>query len=124
MTQYITDLIISVLAIGLGYAMLRYSLGRYLIFVNEKKYDSKKVSKVAGTYIMAYGFISIILLVVRYFTQGNKIGKALDTASIVVMLIIGALIYYNIHKSCKIEKQEEAKQPYKKKKKKKKKKKR
>lgn len=124
MTGLYTDLIIGVLAIALGYATLRYNLGRYIIFVNEKKYDNNKVAKVAGTHIMAYGFISIILLVARYFTMGNKVGDALNKASIAVLFIIGAFMYYNIRKSCKIEKTEEVKDFNRKKKKKKKKKKR
>ncbi|MCC3869625.1 hypothetical protein [Terrisporobacter mayombei] len=107
MTGLYTDLMIGLLAIALGYATLRYNLGRYIIFVNEKKYDNKKVAKVAGTHIMAYGFISIILLVGRYFTIGNKVGDALNKASIAVLFIIGAIMYYNIRKSCKIEKKEE-----------------
>ncbi|WP_018589083.1 hypothetical protein [Terrisporobacter glycolicus] len=107
MTGLYTDLMIGLLAIALGYATLRYNLGRYIIFVNEKKYDNKKVAKVAGTHIMAYGFISIILLVARYFTMGNKVGDALNKASIAVLFIIGAIMYYNIRKSCKIEKKEE-----------------
>lgn len=107
MTGLYTDLMIGLLAIALGYATLRYNLGRYIIFVNEKKYDNKKVAKVAGTHIMAYGFISIILLVARYFTMGNKLGDALNKASIAVLFIIGAIMYYNIRKSCKIEKKEE-----------------
>jgi len=107
MTGLYTDLMIGILAIALGYATLRYNLGRYIIFVNEKKYDNKKVAKVAGTHIMAYGFISIILLVGRYFTMGNKVGDALNKASIAVLFIIGAIMYYNIRKSCKIEKKEE-----------------
>lgn len=107
MTGLYTDLMIGLLAIALGYATLRYNLGRYIIFVNEKKYDNKKVAKVAGTHIMAYGFISIILLVGRYFTMGNKVGDALNKASIAVLFIIGAIMYYNIRKSCKIEKKEE-----------------
>lgn len=124
MTGLYMDLIIGILAIGLGYATIRYNLGSYIIFVNEKKYDNKKVAKVAGTYIMAYGFISIILLVARYFTMGNKVGNALDKASIAVVFIIGAFMYYNIRKSCKIVKTEESdkKGIHKKKKKKKKKK--
>lgn len=124
MTGLYMDLIIGVFAVVLGYATLRYNLGRYIIFVNEKKYDSKKVGKVAGTHIMSYGFISIILLVARYFTAGNKVGDALNKASIAVLFIIGALMYYNIRKSCKIEKKEEpqVKGMNKKKKKKKKKK--
>lgn len=125
MTGLYTDLMIGLLAIALGYATLRYNLGRYIIFVNEKKYDNKKVAKVAGTHIMAYGFISIILLVARYFTMGNKVGDALNKASIAVLFIIGAIMYYNIRKSCKIEKKEEPEiKGIKKKKKKKKKKKR
>ena len=107
MTGLYTDLMIGILAIALGYATLRYNLGRYIIFVNEKKYDNKKVAKVAGTHIMAYGFISIILLVGRYFTMGNKVGDALNKASIAVLFIIGAIMYYNIRKSCEIEKKEE-----------------
>lgn len=107
MTGLYTDLMIGLLAIALGYATLRYNLGRYIIFVNEKKYDNKKVAKVAGTHIMAYGFISIILSVARYFTMGNKVGDALNKASIAVLFIIGAIMYYNIRKSCKIEKKEE-----------------
>ncbi|MDZ4910534.1 hypothetical protein GNF68_16195, partial [Clostridium perfringens] len=99
MTGLYTDLMIGLLAIALGYATLRYNLGRYIIFVNEKKYDNKKVAKVAGTHIMAYGFISIILLVGRYFTMGNKVGDALNKASIAVLFIIGAIMYYNIRKS-------------------------
>ena len=86
------DLIIGILAVGLGYAILRYNLGHYITFVNEKKYDNKKVAKVAGTHIMAYGFISIILLIARYFTIGNKVGDALNKASIAVLFIIGALM--------------------------------
>lgn len=125
MTGLYTDLMIGLLAIALGYATLRYNLGRYIIFVNEKKYDNKKVAKVAGTHIMAYGFISIILSVARYFTMGNKVGDALNKASIAVLFIIGAIMYYNIRKSCKIEKKEEPEiKGIKKKKKKKKKKKR
>lgn len=126
MTGLYMDLIIGVLAIVLGYATLKYNLGRYIVFVNEKKYDNDKVAKVAGTHIMAYGFITIILLVARYFTMGNKIGDALNKASIAILFIIGAFMYYNIRKSCKIEKKEESevKVINKKKKKKKKKKKR
>jgi len=124
MTGLYTDLMIGILAIALGYATLRYNLGRYIIFVSEKKYDNKKVAKVAGTHIMAYGFISIILLVARYFTMGNKVGDALNKASIAVLFIIGAMMYYNIRKSCKIEKKEEPEVKGVKKKKKKKKKKR
>ena len=118
------DLIIGILAVGLGYAILRYNLGHYITFVNEKKYDNKKVAKVAGTHIMAYGFISIILLIARYFTIGNKVGDALNKASIAVLFIIGALMYYNIYKSCKIEKKELEVKSIKKKKNKKKKKRR
>ena len=126
MTGLYMDLIIGILAVGLGYAILRYNLGHYITFVNEKKYDNKKVAKVAGTHIMAYGFISIILLIARYFTIGNKVGDALNKASIAVLFIIGALMYYNIYKSCKIEKkvEPEVKIINKKKKKKRKKKKR
>ncbi|MCC3862722.1 hypothetical protein K0040_00165 [Terrisporobacter petrolearius] len=124
MTGLYTDLMIGILAIALGYATLRYNLGRYIIFVSEKKYDNKKVAKVSGTHIMAYGFISIILLVARYFTMGNKVGDALNKASIAVLFIIGAIMYYNIRKSCKIEKKEEPEVKGVKKKKKKKKKKR
>ena len=107
MTGLYMDLIIGILAVGLGYAILRYNLGHYITFVNEKKYDIKKVAKVAGTHIMAYGFISIILLIARYFTIGNKVADALNKAGIAVLFIIGALMYYNIYKSCKIEKKEE-----------------
>ena len=107
MTGLYMDLIIGILAVGLGYAILRYNLGHYITFVNEKKYDNKKVAKVAGTHIMAYGFISIILLIARYFTIGSKVGDALNKAGIAVLFIIGALMYYNIYKSCKIEKKEE-----------------
>lgn len=124
MTGLYTDLIIGILAIGLGYATLRYNLGRHIIFVNEKKYDNKKVAKVAGTHIMAYGFISLILLVARYFTMGNKVGDALNKASIVVLFIIGGFMYYNIRKSCKLVKKEEPEVKGIKKKKKKKKRKR
>ena len=124
MTGLYMDLIIGILAVGLGYAILRYNLGHYITFVNEKKYDNKKVAKVAGTHIMAYGFISIILLIARYFTIGNKVGDALNKASIAVLFIIGALMYYNIYKSCKIEKKEELEVKSIKKKKNKKKKKR
>lgn len=124
MTELYMDLVVGVLAVVLGYLTLKHNLGRYIILVNEKKYDSDKVGKVAGTHIMAYGIISIILLVARYFTMGNRIGNALDKASIAVLVIIGALMYYNINKSCKIEKKEEPEGTviYKKKKKKKKKK--
>lgn len=107
MTGLYTDLIIGILAVVLGYATLRYSLGNHIIFVNEKKYDNEKVAKVAGTHIMAYGFITIILLIARYFTMGSKMGNALDKASIAVLFIIGGFMYYNIRKSCKIEKKEE-----------------
>ena len=124
MTGLYMDLIIGILAVGLGYAILRYNLGHYITFVNEKKYDIKKVAKVAGTHIMAYGFISIILLIARYFTIGNKVGDALNKASIAVLFIIGALMYYNIYKSCKIEKKELEVKSIKKKKNKKKKKRR
>ena len=124
MTGLYMDLIIGILAVGLGYAILRYNLGHYITFVNEKKYDIKKVAKVAGTHIMAYGFISIILLIARYFTIGNKVGDALNKASIAVLFIIVALMYYNIYKSCKIEKKEELEVKSIKKKKNKKKKKR
>lgn len=125
MTVLYTDLIIGILAVALGYATLRYNLGRHIIFVNEKKYDNKKVGKVAGTHIMAYGFIAIILVVARYFTMGNKVGDALNKASIAILFIIGAFMYYNIRKTCKIEKKEETEvKGVKKKKKKKKKKKR
>ncbi|MPM93422.1 hypothetical protein SDC9_140559 [bioreactor metagenome] len=125
MTELYTDLMIGLLAIVVGYATLKYNLGRHIVFVNEKKYDNKKVAKVAGTHIMAYGFITIILLVGRYFTMGNKVGDALNKASIAVLVIIGAIMYYNIRKSCKIEKKEETEiKGINKKKKKKKKKKR
>ena len=126
MTGLYMDLITGILAICLGYATLKYNLGRYIIFINEKKYDNDKVANVAGTHIMAYGFITIILLIGRYFTMGSKVGDALNKASIAVLFIIGAIMYYNIRKSCKIEKKEEpeVKRINKKKKKKKKKKKR
>ena len=126
MTGLYMDLITGILAIALGYATLKYKLGRYVILVNEKKYDNDKVAKVAGTHIMSYGFITIILLIGRYFTMGSKIGDALNKASISVLFIIGGIMYYNIRKTCKIEKKEEpqVKGINKKKKKKKKKKKR
>lgn len=123
MTGLYTDLIIAILAVSLGYATIKYNLGHYIVFVNEKKYDSNKVGKVAGTHIMAYGFISIILLIARYFTMGNEVGEALNKASIAVVFIIGAFMYYNINKTCKIEKKEDSEEKVINKKKKKKKKK-
>lgn len=125
MTEFYMDLMIGVLAIILGYITMKNNLGKHIIFVNEKKYDTNKVSKIAGTHILAYGIIDCILVVARYFTKGSEIGGALNKASIVVVFAIGALMYYNIRKNCKIEKTEEDKVVnYKKKKKKKKKKKR
>lgn len=123
MTGLYTDLFIGILAIVIGYATIKYDLGRYIIFVNEKKYDTKKVGKTAGVYIMAYGFIDIILLAARFITQGSKVGNALDKASIVIIFIIGALMYYKITKTCKIEIKEEKITNFNPKKKKKKKKK-
>ena len=123
MTGLYSDLIIGVLAIVLGYAMMKYDLGRYVIFVDHKKYDSKKVGKTAGVYMIAYGFINIILLVARFITQGNKIGNALDKVSIVLLFVIGGLMYYKITQTCKKdpkEKEEKNTYPNKKKKKKKK----
>ncbi len=122
MTGIVTDLIIGILAVTIGYLTMKNNLGRYIIFVNEKKYDTDKVSKVAGTHIMAYGIISIILIIARIIMRDSEVGDALDKASIAVIFIIGALIYYNIRKNCQIDKKEEPIQGMKKKKKKKKKK--
>ena len=104
MTEMYIDIIIGILALGLGYATIKNKLGRYIIFVDEKKYDIDKVSKKAGSYIMAYGVINIFLVVARYLTKGTEIGSALDKAGLGVIIAIGFLIYYDIRNHCKLEK--------------------
>ena len=123
MTSIYVDLLLGILALALGYATMKYKLGRYITFVNEKKYDTDKVGKTAGTYIMAYGGISIILVIAKFISKGTEVGNALDKASVGIVIAIALLMFYDIRKHCKREEKEEVKEVYRGKKKKKKKKK-
>ena len=123
MTSIYVDLLLGILALALGYATMKYKLGRYITFVNEKKYDTDKVGKTAGTYIMAYGGISIILVIAKFISKGTEVGNALDKASVGIVIAIALLMFYDIRNHCKREEKEEVKEVYRGKKKKKKKKK-
>lgn len=112
MTSLYMDLLLAVLALALGYATIKHKLGRYIIFVNEKKYDTDKVGKTAGTYIMAYGVVNILLVIARYIAKGTEPGKALDKASIGVIIAIALLMFYDIRKHCKREEKEEVKKSH------------
>lgn len=123
MTSIYMDLLLAILALALGYATIKYKLGRYITFVNEKKYDTDKVGKTAGIYIMAYGGINIFLVIARLIAKGTEVGNALDKASVGIIVAIALLMFYDIRKHCKREEKEEFKEPHRGKKKKKKKKK-
>lgn len=122
-TSVYMDLLLAVLALALGYATIKYKLGGYVTFVNEKKYDTDKVGKTAGTYIMAYGGINILLVIAKLIAKGTEVGNALDKASVGIIIAIALLMFYDIRKHCKREEKEEVKEPHRGKKKKKKKKK-
>ena len=103
MVNIYIELMVGLLGVILGFITMKYKLGYLVSGVNIKKYDNDKVASIAGSHVMLYGLILIVLSGVNYILLDSNATNIINITMLMSTFAIVIGIYYKINKYAKVD---------------------